>query len=209
MRIPRGKLTNALVIATAAVWLLLGLAGLQDYAVGAAAFFPARIAGTLPLEGALPAWLTPLSAVFLHADLIHLGFNMLMLLYCGRFVEAAIGPAGLVVLYVIGAYSSAAAEYFWDPASIVPMIGASGAISAVVGCYAMLFGHNRARRIGPIPARAIQIAWLAAAWIVIQALIGVATWGSMTRIAIAAHVGGFIAGLLLARPLLLWRYRKA
>ncbi|MGH6890806.1 MAG: rhomboid family intramembrane serine protease, partial [Dongiaceae bacterium] len=94
-------------------------------------------------------------------------------------------------------------------ANIVPMVGASGAISAVFGCYAMLFGQDRIKPLGPIPPRVIRIVWLAAAWIAIQGLVGIATWGSMTRIAIAAHVGGFIAGLLLARPLLLWRYRKA
>lgn len=209
MRIPQGKVTNALVIATGAIWLALTLGGYEDLAAGAGGFFSARLSGALVLEGALPAWLTPLSAAFLHADIFHLAFNMLMLFYCGRFVEAAIGPTGLGVLYVIGAYASAAAEYLWDPVNVVPMIGASGAISAIVGCYAMLFGQNRIRPLGPIPARIIQIVWLAAAWIVIQGLIGVATWGSMTRIAIVAHIGGFIPGLLLARPLLLWRYRKA
>lgn len=209
MDIPRGKLTDALVILTSAIWLLLTIAGYQDYAAAAGGFYPARVSGELLLEGALPTWLTPLSAVLLHADLIHLGFNMLMLLYCGRFVEAAIGPWGLGALYLAGAYISAGAEYLWNPASVVPMIGASGAISAVFGCYAMLFGQDRTRPLGPIPARAIRILWLAAAWIAIQGLIGIATWGSMTRIAIGAHVGGFIAGLLLARPLLLWRYRKA
>lgn len=209
MRIPKGRVTNALVIVTSVVWLLVMLSGYQDMAVGIGGFFPARLSGSLALEGAAPAWLTPLSAVLLHADLLHLGFNMLMLLYCGRFVEAAIGPWGLGLLYLAGAYASALAEYAWDPANVVPMIGASGAISAVFGSYAMLFGQNRIRPLGPIPARVIQIAWLAVAWIVIQGLIGIATWGSMMRIAIAAHIGGFIAGLVLARPLLLWRYRKA
>ncbi|WOK36979.1 rhomboid family intramembrane serine protease [Sphingomonas sp. C3-2] len=209
MRLPQGKLTNALVIITSAFWLLATVLGLQDYAAGAMGMMPARISGALVLEGALPAWLTPLSATLVHADLIHLGFNMLMLVYCGRFVELALGVRGLALLYVIGAYAAGAAEYFWSPASLVPMVGASGAISAVFGAYAMLFGRNDVSAVGPATARFIRIIWLAVAWIAIQGLVAVASWGTMTRIAIAAHIGGFIAGLLLARPLLLLRFRRA
>ena len=209
MRLPQGKLTNALVIITSAFWLLATVLGLQDYAAGAMGMMPARISGAIVLEGALPAWLTPLSATLVHADLIHLGFNMLMLVYCGRFVELALGVRGLALLYVIGAYAAGAAEYFWSPASLVPMVGASGAISAVFGAYAMLFGRNDVPAVGPATARFIRIIWLAVAWIAIQGLVAVASWGTMTRIAIAAHIGGFIAGLLLARPLLLLRFRRA
>ena len=86
--------------------------------------------------------------------------------------------------------------------SPVPMIGASGAISAIVGAYALLFGERRARRIGPVPADVVHIAWLAAAWVGIQLLIGAAGMGDVT-VAIGAHIGGFAAGLVLARPLLL------
>lgn len=202
-------MTNALALVTSALWLLLTLSGYQDYAAGAGGFIPARLSGALVLEGALPAWLTPLTATLVHADLIHLGFNMLMLFYCGRFVELAIGSQGVVLLYLAGAFAAAGAEYIWDPASPVPMIGASGAISAVFGSYAMLFGQNHAKPIGPVSSRAMRILWLAAAWVGIQGLIAIATWGSMTRIAIGAHIGGFIIGLLLARPLLLFRHRGA
>lgn len=170
---------------------------------------PARLSGMIELQGAFPVWLTPLTATLLHADLLHLGFNMLMLFYCGRFVELAIGPVGLGLLYVGGAYASAGAEFLWDPTSPVPMIGASGAISAVFGCYAMLFGQDQVKVIGPISPRIIRIVWLAVAWVALQGLIGIATWGGSTRIAIAAHIGGFIFGILVARPLLLLRHRGA
>src|SRR3546814_14048786 len=63
MKIPQGRLTNALVIATSVIWLALTLTGYQNHAAGVGGFFPARISGALDLEGALPAWLTPLSAV--------------------------------------------------------------------------------------------------------------------------------------------------
>lgn len=209
MKIPNGRITNALVIITSAFWLLLSITGYQDYGAGAGGFMPARLSGMIELHGAFPVWLTPLTATLLHADLLHLGFNMLMLFYCGRFVELAIGPVGLGLLYVGGAYASAGAEFLWDPTSPVPMIGASGAISAVFGCYAMLFGQDRVRAIGPISPRIIRIVWLAVAWVALQGLIGIATWGGSTRIAIGAHIGGFIFGILVARPLLLLRHRGA
>jgi membrane associated rhomboid family serine protease len=208
MNLPPGRLTTILTVATAAVWLVLQLAGWLDWAAIGGGFIPARIGGP-PLPGAIPVALTPLSAAFIHANIAHVGFNMLMLLYCGRFTEHALGPAALAVLYLIGAYASAGAQYLAGPDSIVPMVGASGAISAVVGAYALLFGRNRARAIGPIPALVVHILWLAAAWIGVQLLFGIVMAQAGMAIAVAAHIGGFIAGLLLARPLLLWRYRAA
>ena len=90
------------------------------------------------------------------------------------------------------------------------MIGASGAVSAVVGAYALLYSQRRG--VAATSGRFghwLQVAWLAAAWIAVQLLIALATTVTQIGIAVAAHIGGFIAGLLLARPLLMWRYRKA
>ena len=95
------------------------------------------------------------------------------------------------------------------PHSAVPMIGASGAISALVGAYALLYGQRRPSRLQPELARLLHIAWLAAGWIVIQLLLGFASATEGVAIAVASHIGGFIAGLALARPLLRWRYRTA
>jgi membrane associated rhomboid family serine protease len=110
---------------------------------------------------------------------------------------------------VVGAYAAAAAQFAANPFDISPMIGASGAISAVFGAYAMLFGRPRGFTAHPRIAMLLNILWLAAAWIALQMLMFYATTGAGLAIAIAAHIGGFIAGLLLARPLLLFRYRKA
>lgn len=209
MQVPPGRLTQWIVGVTAAVWALLALAGWSDQAAIMGGFIPARFVGLITLADGVPLWLTPLSATLLHANLLHLGFNMLMLFFCGRFVESAIGPAMLALLYVIGAFAAAFAQYLPDPTSIVPMIGASGAISAVVGAYAVLFSQQKVRAIGPFSPFVVRIAWLAAAWIVVQALMGLATFGTVTRVAIAAHIGGFLAGLVAARPMLLWRYRAA
>jgi membrane associated rhomboid family serine protease len=89
------------------------------------------------------------------------------------------------------------------------MIGASGAASAVVGAYSLLFGRSRAQAIGPIPAQMVHVLWLAVAWTVINLLTAFAFLGAGVAVAAAAHIGGFIAGLALARPLLMWKWRQA
>ncbi len=159
--------------------------------------------------GALPFAVTPLTATLVHAGIIHLAFNMLMLGFCGRMVEAALGRWGVALLYILGAYAAAAAQYVINPASTAPMVGASGAISALVGAYALLFGQRRATSMGPLASEAVHILWLAAAWIGLQVLLNYAVGVEGPAIATAAHVGGFLLGLLLARPILRFRYRKA
>ena len=208
MKTPPARTTSFIAAATVASWVLLSVTGFDLTADMIGGFMPARVSG-LGLPGALPVWITPLSATLLHGGLLHLGFNMLMLVYCGRMVEAALGSAGLGVLYVVGAYAAALSQYAANPLDLSPMIGASGATSAVFGAYALLFGRPRGFATHPRIGMAINIAWLAMAWIGLQMLMGFAIAGTGVAIAIAAHIGGFLAGLLLARPLLLFRYRKA
>jgi membrane associated rhomboid family serine protease len=202
-----GRVTQVIAAATALAWLavlLFGDAGVINHLAG---FLPARAGGLVPIDGGVPVWLTPLSATLLHAGLLHLGFNLLMFVYCGRAVESVIGGGAMLVLYLVGAYAAAAAHWLVDPASTVPMIGASGAISAVIGAYAVFFSRSQVRAIGPFSPFVVRVVWLAAGWVFVQSLIGLAAIGA--QVAIAAHIGGFIAGLALARPLLLWRYRDA
>jgi membrane associated rhomboid family serine protease len=190
--------------------LILLSGGLSALSLGLG-FIPARFAGELLPAGlplALPAFATPLSATLVHGGVMHLLFNLVMLVFCGRLLERALGGGGIAILYVVGAYAAAVVQWAVEPVSAVPMIGASGAISAIVGAYALLYGERRTRRTGPIPADVVHVAWLAAAWIGLQLLIGAAGMGGVT-VAIGAHIGGFVAGLALGRPLLLWRYRNA
>jgi len=158
--------------------------------------------------GALPWPLTPLSATLLHAGLLHITFNLLMFVYIGRFVESVVGGKAVAVLYVVGAYAAALLHWAIEPLQTVPMIGASGAISAIFGAYAIFYGRDRTKGWGPLSGYAVRVLWLASAWIFVQSLIGIAAFGG-GQVAIFAHIGGFVAGLALARPLLLWRYRKA
>ena len=124
-------------------------------------------------------------------------------------VERVLGRTGLIVLYLVGAYAAAAAQWAVDPTSTVPMVGASGAISAVIGAFALSFG--RAKRVTSSARfnRWINVAWLLVAWVVLQVMLGWLASGEGTLLATPAHIGGFLAGLILQRPLLLWRYRKA
>ncbi len=202
------RLTYAITALTVAAFVLGRLIWGVDFISEQAGFIPLRLSAAA-MGFAVPALLTPLTATLAHGDWIHLGFNLLMLVYCGRAVEAVLGAGPLAALYVIGAYIAAAGQFVVGPMSPVPMIGASGAISAVIAVYALLFGRNAVTRWGPIPAHWVRAIWLAVAWTAIQWMIGLVSGGGGYEIATAAHVGGFLAGLAMARPLLAWRYRGA
>ena len=208
MRIPRTA-TIALAGLTALAWLVVAAIGANDSAAALWGFIPARFSGLLDLQGAVPAALTPLSSTLVHGGLLHVAFNLLMLVWCGTAVERVLGRGALLLLYGVGAYCAAIAQWLVDPGSAVPVIGASGAISAVIGAFALSFGEARRITRSPRLNRLINAAWLLAAWVVMQIMIGLLAGGQGVLIAVPAHVGGFLAGLLLQRPLLLWRYRSA
>lgn len=201
--------TNVISALTALAWLIATLAGQSDRAAYAMGFVPARLGGApLPIA-AVPAFLTPLTATLVHSGPIHLGFNLLVFLWCGAAVERVLGKTGLILLYLIGAYAAAFAQWTVNPTGIIPMVGASGAISAVMGAFALSFGRAKRLSSSPTLNRWINVLWLLIAWIVLQMMMGWLAGGQGYLLATPAHVGGFAAGLLLQRPLLLWRYRKA
>ena len=212
MRLPQGwaraRLTLMLTVLTALVFIVLSALGLDFQASVWGGFIPARLAygGDSMLA---PFWLTPLTSAFLHANWIHLGLNLLILVFCGRPVESVLGPVALAILYLLGAYAAAAGQYVLEPTAATPMIGASGAISAVLGAYAILFGRNKVRVASPRLAMLLNALWLMAAWVALQAIVGITFGGLGVGIAIGAHIGGFAVGLILANPLLLFRYRRA
>ena len=207
-RIPRTA-TIAIVVFTCAAWVIASLFGWQDRAVAGLGFIPARLDGLIRVVPSVPAVLTPLTATLVHGGILHLGFNMLMLGWCGTQVERVLGRTGLVLLYVVGAFTAAGAQWLANPHGLMPMIGASGAISAVIGAFALSFGRAKQVTSSARLNRWINVAWLLAAWIVLQYMIGWMAGGQGYLLATPAHIGGFIAGIVLQRPLLLWRYRKA
>jgi membrane associated rhomboid family serine protease len=213
VRLPAGRATNGIAAISVAAFLLLSLTGKVDDAAILGGFIPARIGEPALLQGmaAVPIWLTPVSCTLIHAGWLHIGFNMLMLIFCGRQVEHVLGWGGTLFLYGVGGYAACLAQWVVDPASTNPMVGASGAISAILATYSLLYSQQQVRKVGPLSANLVRVLWLAAGWIAIQLMIGVATaggFGDLGQIAIAAHIGGFLAGLAVTRPLLRWRFRK-
>jgi membrane associated rhomboid family serine protease len=203
--------TAAIALVTVVVSGLALTTGWFGDAVLGAGFIPLRFDGApLPPEIRIvvPPLATPFTAALLHGGWTHLFLNMFMLLFCGSQVEKPLGSNGTLALYLVGAVGAAIGQYVQGPHEIEPMIGASGAISALLAAYALLYGKSRARAIGPVSANLVNAVWLALAWIGINLLMGFAGLAGMT-IAVGAHIGGFLVGLALARPIFLWRYRRA
>ena len=207
-------MTNAIAAITFVAFLLLSFTGQVDNAAILGGFIPARVEDPTLFAGvlAVPVWLTPLSCTLIHAGWLHIGFNLLMLVFCGRQVEQVLQKGAVLLLYIAGAYGAALLQWAIGPASPNPMVGASGAISAILATYALLYGQRAVKRIGPFSANFLRVIWLAAGWIILQLMIGLASarggLGDLGQIAIAAHIGGFLIGLVLTRPLLRWRFRK-
>jgi membrane associated rhomboid family serine protease len=124
-------------------------------------------------------------------------------------VERILGPAGVVVLYLVGAFAAAAGQYALGPAAAYPMVGASGAISALVGAFALSFSRPKQIVRNFRLNRAINTIWILVAWIILQWMTAYLMGMQGVALATGAHVGGFIAGVILQKPLLIWRYRKA
>jgi len=201
--------TITIAVLTALAWLLQSLAMPVDEAAMRFGFIPARFSGLELPFAAAPAILTPLTSALVHGNFMHLAFNMLMLLWCGAAVERVLGKSALILIYIVGAYTAAIAQWATGPMSTDPMIGASGAISAVIGAFALSFGRAKAFTNNLRVNRWINVVWLLVAWVVLQLMMGWLAGGQGYLLATPAHVGGFAVGLLLQRPLLLWRYRKA
>jgi membrane associated rhomboid family serine protease len=154
-------------------------------------------------RGAVASWLTPLTSMFLHGGWFHLIGNMWFLWLFGRNVEDVMGPARYTVFYLLAGLAAAAAQVLADPGSALPMVGASGAISGVMGAYVVLFPKVRVHVLiflGIFVTTVTLPAYMMLGyWFVLQ-LLGEsvnalqATGGG---VAFAAHVGGFLAGALL------------
>jgi len=148
------------------------------------------------------------TAMFLHGGWLHLGGNMLFLWIFGDNVEDRMGKTRYLIFYLLAGIAAAAAQYFVDPASRIPMVGASGAIAGVLGAYGLLYPRSRITVVFPIFIflQFFELpAWVVIAeWFVLQLLNGVGSLGGSGAtggVAFFAHIGGFVAGLLLVKPL--------
>jgi membrane associated rhomboid family serine protease len=212
--------TYALLAALGAVWLLYQGAGFDAVRLAASVcnlgLVPGELTRLAQLGLAIPVaeglycavdaepinWLTPVTSMFLHGGWQHLIGNALFLWVFGNNIEDSTGRFRYVVFYLLCGLAAAGAQMAVDPASPVPMVGASGAISGVMGAYLVLYPRVRVNmlfiflifiRIIPLPAWLVLIYWFG-----LQLLMGFSdpVGGG---VAVWAHIGGFVAGLVLIK----------
>ncbi len=161
-----------------------------------------RGAGGTALGGFLPV----LTSMFMHASWLHIIFNMWALWIFGDNVEDYLGHFRYLGFYLLSGLGAAFLHYVFNPASQVPSVGASGAIAGIMGAYFLLFPSARVLTL--IPFFFVFFTWLPAwlvlgYWFVVQFLSGAATSITSARqaggIAFWAHVGGFVAGILMIK----------
>ena len=163
----------------------------------------------------VPTWATLFSCMFIHGGFLHLAGNMLFLWVFGNSMEHHLGPVRFLLLYLATGVAATLSHLAIETQSQVPLIGASGAVSGVLGAYLMTFPYNRIRAlIVMILITVIEMPaiWLLGAWFLWQLFQGLTSLGLSNSVSVAffAHVGGFVAGallisagrLLLRRPVL-------
>lgn len=200
------------------VYLLLQQLGGNDAFTNAFSLVPKEIATGVDLTGVqviydsfgtpvgvpqagtpLPVYFNFLSSMFMHGGTMHLLGNMLFLFIFGDNLENLLGHIRYAIFYVVCGFAAGAAQVSMDTASVIPMLGASGAISGVMGGYILLFPNRQVRAIifnflTTVPAfAAIGI------WIVYQLVLGYLTPAGSGGVAYSAHIGGFVAGFALIK----------
>ena len=197
--------TVALIALNCLVFLYQAMLGPSEEAfVLTFAAIPAELfgQGAMARDAAIPPWLTIFTSMFLHANILHLGGNMLYLWIFGNNIEDVMGHGRFLVFFLLIGAVAAFSHAVTAPSSTVPMIGASGAISGVLGAYVLLFPHARVEVLIPIgffpyivQVPAVVVLGL---WIVVQIVNAVFDLGGVGGgVAWFAHVGGFFAGLTL------------
>ena len=150
--------------------------------------------------------LTIVASMFLHGGFLHIGSNMLYLWIFGDNVEDRLGKFRFIVFYFACGFLATYAHAFFSPTSNIPAIGASGAIAGVLGAYLILYPHARVMTLIPIfffiTVREIPAVIILGIWFVLQIFSGVGSLGvrdaqDMGGVAYWAHIGGFVAGMLM------------
>lgn len=165
----------------------------------------------------VPPSMTVFTSMFVHGSLFHIGGNMLYLWIFGNNVEDSMGHLRFIIFYLLSGTAAALAQVAVNPTSQVPMVGASGAVSGVLGAYLLLYPHARVItlisfgwfiRLVEVPALVVL-----GFWIVVQLLNGVLTFNFQGGgVAWFAHIGGFFAGMLMIglfkRPSVPWGFSR-
>lgn len=196
-------LTVLLIGANLASWFLLqgaGEIGALEASVVGYGVVPCEVTGECAVEGLGLAAL--ISSMFMHGGWEHLLGNLLFLWVFGNNVEDSMGSLRFLAFYLICGLAAAGAQIYMGPGSPIPMVGASGAISGIMGAYAVLYPGARVRTWVPpfffIDLRAI---FFLAYWFGMQLLLAsVDSGGEQGGVAVWAHLGGFVAGVVLIKP---------
>ncbi len=198
-------ITWALIIACVGIYLWeRSLGHDMEAALVVFGFTPASLrAGYAQIAGIgeVPAGVTIFTSMFLHGSILHVAGNMLYLWIFGNNVEDAMGHLRFLLFYLLCGIAAALTLAYIDPASHIPMVGASGAISGVLAGYVLLFPRARVTVIVPLgiifyPFK-ITAVWVVGFWFLLQLFSAAATQIDQPGIAWWAHVGGFVAGLEL------------
>lgn len=147
----------------------------------------------------LPVYFNFLSSMFMHGDLMHIFGNMLFLWIFGDNLENLLGHLRFAVFYIVCGFAAAFAQIVMDTDSVIPMLGASGAISGVLGGYLLLFPQRQVRAIIFNFLTTVPAFVALGIWIVFQIVQGYFSNPGAGGVAYAAHIGGFIAGLALIK----------
>jgi rhomboid family protein len=158
-----------------------------------------RIREEISLDSPISPLATLFTCMFLHGSLMHILGNMWFLFIFGDNVEDRFGHLGYLLMYLLSGLAAGVMHILADPHSVIPTIGASGAIAGVMGAYLLLYPHARVMaliplgpflRVMPVPAYFFLVFWFA-----IQIVSGLQTSTAMGGVAWWAHVGGFVAGV--------------
>ena len=212
-------ITFLVLMANVAAWLLLQGAGSEQALMQSVCTYgviPAEVTGRLGGYGGVDLgggmrcgfggleWGALFTSMFMHGGWLHLIGNMWFLWIFGNNIEDSMGHLRFVVFYVLCGLGASGAQVLAAPGSPVPMVGASGAISGVMGAYLLLYPRVRVHtlfilfviiRVVPLPAWFLLIYWFA-----IQVFSGAVSPADGGGVAFWAHVGGFVAGLALILP---------
>jgi membrane associated rhomboid family serine protease len=183
--------------------LSLGDKGVDD-ATLALGFTPVTLFGHEPAPSeviGIPAWGTLFTSMFLHGGWLHLIGNMLYLWIFGNNIEEGMGHIKFTLFYLATGVIAALTMGLIDPMSNIPMVGASGAISGVLGAYMLLYPRARVRVLVPlgiIPVPFwVRAVWVVGIWFALQLVAAAYADPTQPGTAFWAHIGGFIAGLVL------------
>jgi membrane associated rhomboid family serine protease len=220
--------THFLIAVNVAAWILVQGMGAEpslSRSVCELGLIPGELLHRLPEGYAIPmnpglscvvtegqSWHAPLTSMFMHGSWLHLIGNMWFLWIFGNNVEDAMGRVRFIVFYLLCGLAAVAAQIASDPGSAVPMFGASGAIGGVMGSYVMLYPHARIRTFVFLFFIDVPAYFMLGYWFLLQVAGGAAPHEG-GGVAFWAHVGGFLAGLVLTlvfrNPELLAAHRRS